>query len=219
MTAVVKGAQRSTPAGKRADPPPVQANTQRLKFQFSTLARDKRHAALRTIFYELHARSLSDQRGVVRRIEQIVFLYRMYPKTRYKTNPSNEDRSTWVRAVHHHSAKLAALLRKCPYGENYLGACFNLPNMAGDLDRLAEGHNANAGQQPKPRGRPPEGFDWLVANLAKFYAERTGRPADGGPCRLLVRAVCDLLGIKVRTDEAIRKTIDRLPDKISAPPP
>ena len=230
MTSVVK----DKPAVRRraprvGGPPPVQADTPRFKFQFRNKERASRHDALAVIFRELHACSLSDQKDIIRRIEKIAYLHRQYPK-QCKPKPSvAKARSTWVRAVHRHSAELAALLRKCPYGENYLTLCFHLPNITGDLDRLAKGHKANAGRQLKSGGRPPEGFDWLVANLAQFYTERTGKPpgrskntfgAPSGPLLRVVRAVCDLIGTSEtrRTDAAIDKAIGRLPDKTLAPP-
>jgi hypothetical protein len=201
-------------------PPPIQPDTPRFKFQFRNMDRALRHEALATIFRELHASSLGDQKDVICHIEKIAYLHRQYPK-QYKPGASvARARATWVRAVHRHSAELAALLRKPPYGESFLPVTLRLPSIVGDLDRLAKAHNANAGGQRKRAGRPSEGFDWLVANLARFYAERVKGAAEGRPFRLVVRAVCHLLGIRetARTDEAIRKTVARLPDKISPPP-
>ena len=74
--------------------PPVRQDTPRLKFQFRHLDRAKRHAALRIIFDELNAHSLSDRRNVIRRIEQIVFVYRAHPKTHYKTTPTSDKMAT-----------------------------------------------------------------------------------------------------------------------------
>jgi hypothetical protein len=224
-----KPAVRQRPAPRVGGPPPVQADTPRFKLRFINLERARRRDALATIFRELHAGDCSDRRHIIRHIERIAFIHRQYPK-RYKPKPSvAKATATWVRAVHRHSSELAALLRKCPYGENFLTRCFHLPNITDDLDRLAKGHRANAGRQPKPGGRPPEGFDWLVANLARFYQERTGKPpgrskdASGkpsGPLLLVVRAVCDLIGTSEtkRTDAAIDKEIGRLPDKTLGPP-
>ena len=210
-------------------PPWVLPNTPRLKFQFRHLDRTMRRVALQTIFDELEAHNLSDRREIIRRIEQIVFLFRQHPKTQYKTTPSVKERATWVRAVNRLSRELEALLRDCPYGENYLSVCHGLPNIMDDLERLTKGHNAKAGKKRKSGGRPREGFDWLVAPLANFYSERTGRPAGrstnaenepSGPFHRVIRAVCDLIGIQKteKTDCAIDKTIARLPDKTLGDP-
>jgi hypothetical protein len=204
--------------------PPVRSDTPRIKFQFRLLGRSMRRAALKTLFDELQAQSLGDRRSVICRIEQIVFLYRAHPKIHFETVPSASERAKWVRAVNRHSTKLAALLRRSPYGDNYLSTCFLLPNIADDLDRLAKGHKATAAPPSKPAQRPRQGFDWLVANLADFYVERTHRPIGcsrnnddeaSGPLVRLVRSVCDLIGGKSaeKTNEAIRQTIRRLPDK------
>ena len=202
-----------------ACPPPVRPDTPRLKFQFQHLERNKRRTALRTLFDDLPAYSLDDRKTVVCRIEQIVFIYGQHPKPlkHYKNARNPKDIAVWTRAVHRQSTELATLLRACPYGENWFPA-----HVLIELDALAKRHNPNAGRKPKSGGAPPKGFDWLVANLAAFYSERTGRPAGrsrhsetgaaSGPLVRVVQAVCELIHVS-KTGEAIAQTIARLPDK------
>lgn len=209
--------------------PVVMPDTPRFKIQFQHLDRDLRRAALRTIFTELRADRLSDCRTTIHHIEQVIWLYMQHPKTHYKTVPSAKDRAKWVRAVNRHSAELAALLRTCPYGENFIHNATHLcvSDVTGNLDLLAKVFQASAHPTPKGLGRPREGFDWLVSGLASFFTSRRpdktvagySRPGGfnpGGPFFRVVRAVCDLIGLE-KEDEAILRQISRV-NLITHPP-
>lgn len=180
----------------------LSADTPRRRVQFRRLDREGRRAALKTLFTELDANSLGKRLAVVRRIEQIWYSHKhLRPKPAYYKIPRER-----ARAMSKHWAALAVLETN--------------PVRKADHDAQARRYKVMARAPRKIEGRKKDGLDWLVADLASYYTERTSRrpgvsnPSDGkgppsGPFLRVVASTCALIGLDT-TPHAIGTVIKHM---------